>query len=175
MTESEWLEITADMEDIWPRHPLPERTIEAWYKLLAPLPASVVAAAVHELALAGREFPPPVGQIYQTATRADQLREPFDALAELEQACRKIGAYQPAPNFDDPVLAELVTRWCWERLCHSDMRDGMFRAQWRDEYTACARRHVDDRRRALAAGTVNRPAVDGNPLAALGIGKPNDR
>ncbi len=170
MNPSDWARIYANLKGYWPAATLPPQTMALWYPLLADLDTAAVAAAARTLAAEpDRRFPPAVGEIRAAAMPRE--RNWADALAELEQACRKVGAYQPAPAFEDVVLVELVRRHGWARLCSTDMRDTTWRAQWRDEYTACARQHADVARRQLATRASASP-VGAGLLPALGIGDP---
>lgn len=68
MTHSEWLEIAADVCDMWPNQPWPDATIAAYFADVQDLSAEQVRVAARALLRDGREFPPTAGILRQKVT-----------------------------------------------------------------------------------------------------------
>jgi hypothetical protein len=63
MTHSEWLELAADVTDLWPNAPWPKATIAAYFSEVEDLPAAQVKAAVLAFSREGRDWPPTGGML----------------------------------------------------------------------------------------------------------------
>jgi hypothetical protein len=138
MTGAEWLRIVKRLTVEFPRHPLPNDTINAWYETLAPLGADRVRAAVTAYIAEGHEFPPSSSGVLRKLAEPPR-RSWDDACSELVKALRRYGSSFPGrpkpPPFDDPALQRLVEQRGWDTLCRLPITDDTTQyAQLRDAY-----------------------------------------
>lgn len=158
MTHSDWLEIAARINDLWPHQRLPPNAIAAAFTVLEDLAAEQVAAAVEVLARDGREFPPPAGVIRR---RVVELGESGIVWAEVwNEIKRRIsshGYYQiPSPEVWSTVeVADLVRLIGWEHICTTTDPESVVEAQCREKFEQLRARNRQD------------AAVAGMPSAGL--------
>lgn len=134
MNAAEWLDVAAQMCDLWPHQPLPPDTAKLWFPHLADLPADRVRFAVNRLATE-QKFRPSLAELRETA-EPQRRRDYADAFAELAAAVRNVGMYQLRPTFADAALDAVVVNRGWVALCRVDLNASTVRAQLRDEYHA---------------------------------------
>lgn len=162
MNASEWARAAALIAELWPHRPLPPESLQAWFDLLADLDGHAVAAAIRQHALES-EWPPSLAEIRR---RCQPPARPWeDALAAMKRG--DTGA-------DDPALAEVVGFYGgWTVIGQWPLvrwEDPVFRAQFRDTYTAAQQRIASGQQRALALDAGMRPVTRGGspkPVGAL--------
>lgn len=166
MSVDEWLGTVALWARLWPNRPLPPESVEAWYDLLSDLDGPTVAAALRTWAADPERGWPPnsPGELRAAATAPD--RDWTSAIGELATLVRRVGRTGGRPALD-PVLDEYVTSMGgWTALCSRwDATNAATRAQFREFYTAAARRVRHDTARALAVAAT--PGLDPGGPAAL--------
>lgn len=175
MRESEWIELTHHIETLWPDRPLPDRTVDAWYPLLADLSADAVRRAVDRYAVEADHAyrPPNPGDLRDYAEEATAGWE--TALATLRQHLSAAGgAYADREarrrSTGDQILDVVIRRYGWRLICTLDLTDESARAQFRDSYRRVERELRRARRYdvadSAAAGTLpsgEQPALDAGP------------
>lgn len=175
MRESEWIELAYHIETLWPDRSLPDRTVEAWYPLLADLSADAVRRAVDRYAVEAEHGyrPPNPGDLRDYAEEATAGWE--TALARLRQHLSDAGGVYAdrearRRSTGDQVLDVVIRRYGWRLVCTLDLTDEAARAQFRDSYQRVerelrrARRYdVADSAAAGALPSGGQPALDAGP------------
>lgn len=175
MREAEWYELVSHIESLWPDRSLPDRTVEAWYPLLADLPTDAVRRAVDRYAVEAEYGyrPPNPGDLRDYAEEATAGWE--TALATLRQHLSAAGGAYAEPqarrrSTGDQVLDVVIRRFGWRLICTLDLTDEAARAQFRDSYHRVERELRRARRYTVAdsaaAGEIpagGQPALDAGP------------
>ncbi len=158
MTESETLELVAEVNARWPHAPLPSATAALWTHELADLPIDRARSAVAAHDRAGERFPPTAGLVRKLAVEPEQdLPDWAHVWGEVMAALRAgfhASRQPPAEQWSSPLVAAFVRDVGWRRLCLEGY-DTTFAAQCRDQW------------RALAAGAERDAALVGLPTAGL--------
>lgn len=158
MTFEQTCQLVAGVQALWPHIALADDTPGVWHSLLEPFELADAEQAVRELAVQGREFPPPVGVLVKAlADRATDIPEWDEAWAEIHRLIRRYGSYELPPEdaFSHPVIAAFA-RPAWQELCMGPApgTDGhpTHEAQQREAYKAMrARASRDTALTAVAA------------------------
>lgn len=113
----------------WPHaKPVPE-TFTLAERLLMPMDARAVAAAIEQFSLDGREFAPTMGQVAKRAQEVIQqvngtvVPDGQQALSEVYDRIGRCGRYQ-VPEWTHPAIGAAVEAMGgWEATCGDDNRD----------------------------------------------------
>jgi hypothetical protein len=119
----------------WPHYkPLPE-TFTLGKRLLEPMDARAVAAAIEQFSLEGREFAPPLGLVAKRAheilARLEHSHVPDaqEAITEVYDRIARVGSYQ-TPTWSHPAIgATIAALGGWEATCLDDNPEA-FRAHF---------------------------------------------
>lgn len=126
MTRTELDQCYDAMVALWPHFkPLPA-TFALGDRLLGPMDARAVAAAIEQFAFEGREFAPPLGLVarraHELATQVHGRSVPdaHQALGEVTEWIRKVGIYG-TPEWSHPAIGGTVEALGgWEATCLDD-------------------------------------------------------
>lgn len=119
----------------WPHYkPIPE-TFSLGQRLLGPLDARAVAAAIEQFSLEGREFAPPLGLVARRAhelvahVRGESVPDAHQALGEVQDRIRRVGSYG-TPEWSHPAVGATVDAMGgWRSACRDDNPEA-FRAHF---------------------------------------------
>lgn len=172
--------VAAYIHATWPKHPMPDETLDVLAMELAQLPIPAVIDVLRAYAASDQaQYGPPTPARLAQMTR-DALAPPVpsadEAYAELMGAVERIGWAEVLnhpgedwqPDWSHPFLRDVVTqRGGWREVCQSTpARAGagatgttaaqVFRAQFRDEWNALvARRSTEGVRDAIGTARVD--------------------
>lgn len=135
MTDTELQNCFAMIVAAWPHFkPLPE-TFTLGERLLAPMDAQAVAAAIEQFSLEGREFAPPLGLVAKRAhellehVNGRQVPDAHQAMTEVYDRISRVGIYQ-TPAWSHPAIgATIEALGGWEATCLDDNPEA-FRAHF---------------------------------------------
>lgn len=121
MNPDEFTVALAYVRRIWPQQRLPERTADAWFRLLGDLDADALTAAIEDLATSGREFPPSAGHLRKRACElvAPGVPDADEAWDEVNSAMARVGSYG-TPTWSHPAVSAAVETIGWRKLCLSE-------------------------------------------------------
>lgn len=168
MTESQTLELVAEVNARWPHAPLPSSTVAIWTHELADLPMDHARAAVAAHDRAGERFPPTAGLVRKLAVELENdLPDWAHVWGEVMAAIRAgfHASRQPPPDhWSTPLIATFVRDVGWRQLCLEGY-DTTFSAQCRDKWRALADRVGRDASlvRLPTAGLRRLERVNGEP------------
>lgn len=114
------------MVALWPHFKPRPTTFALGDRLLGPLDARAVAAAIEQFSLEGREFAPPLGLVARrahelvTQVRGESVPDAHQALSEVTEWIRKVGVYG-TPEWSHPAIGGTVEALGgWEATCLDD-------------------------------------------------------
>lgn len=117
----------------WPEDGKEEDTVLLWEMMLGDMDVQVAKNAV-KYHLSKSVFPPTVADIREAAAKVTQGRilDAIEAWDFISRAIRKYGYYrqEEAMASLSPDVADMVRRFTWAELCHSENIDTL-RAQFR--------------------------------------------
>ncbi len=121
MTEAQTAQIVAVLFVAFPRTQATDRTVDMYRSMLADLDFDAAQTACARL-IASSTFLPSVAEIRAMTldVAIGPRRTGAEAWGGVVTACRLVGHYRPAPEFDDPIVGEVVGAMGWEYLCKSD-------------------------------------------------------
>jgi len=95
-----------------------EEAQRIYEEMLADLEFDPTKQAVARLITVAR-FMPTVSEIRETAMclQHGPVRPGGEAWGDVMAAVRKVGGYEPCPDFADPIVARCVERFGWRALC----------------------------------------------------------
>lgn len=140
MTPADVAELVAILAGAFPRPPMTERTMMVYERMLADLEVEAANRAVARL-ISTAKWLPTIAEIRAAAVEIARgaRRAGAEAWGDVTEAIRRVGRYNPCPNFDDPIVAECVRSFGWLSLCDStnDIAD---RARFIELYDQLAER-----------------------------------
>lgn len=139
MKPHETTEIVMMLVAAFPATKADERTVSVYKTMLTDLEFDAAKAAVARLLTTCRFFPT-IAEIRESeaAIRLGAVRPGGDAWGDVLEAIRRVGGYNPQPEFADPLVARCVSRFGWETLCWS-RDDAADRARFIELYDREAR------------------------------------
>lgn len=168
MKQSEAAKLVAMLIAAYPHSQVSEATSRVYERMLADIDADVASRAIERL-IATSRYLPTVADIRATVVDLDRgpVRCGVDAWCDVLGEIRRVG-YMGEPHFDDPLVAEIVARWGWRRIC-LDGGVESDRARFAELYDALAARQ----RANAVAGGLGRPLLQQSVLLSLvgSIGK----
>lgn len=139
-----------------------EKTTRVYMEMLCDLPFEPSLRAVKRLLSSSRFFPS-IAEIREAVTDVTHgpARGGADAWLDVVAAIRSVG-YCGTPRFEDPLVASIVDRWGWRRMC-LEGDETADRARFIEAYNAMSKQSRID-------------LVSGVPLSRrLESGKEHDR
>lgn len=135
MSRDELRQCFAMIVAAWPHFkPLPE-TFKLGERLLAPMDARAVAAAIEQFSLEGREFAPPLGLVARRAhelcseVNGTKVPDAHHAMTEVYDRISRVGIYG-TPTWSHPAIgATIEALGGWEAACLDDNPEA-FRAHF---------------------------------------------
>jgi len=118
VTKTEAAKLVAMLIASFPNSQVSEKTTEVYEQMLADLDFGRAQRAVARL-VGEKDFLPSIAEIRRTATELEfgPVRPGGEAWGDVMAAVRKVGGYEPCPDFADPVVARCVERFGWRALC----------------------------------------------------------
>lgn len=114
------------MVALWPHYKPVPATFALGERLLGPMDAQAVAAAIEQFSLEGREFAPPLGLVARRAhellagVNGTAVPDGHQAIAEVYEWIRKVGVYG-TPEWSHPAIpATIEALGGWEATCGDD-------------------------------------------------------
>jgi hypothetical protein len=120
-----------------------DETAEVYERMLLDQDFQATQRAIARL-IRSSKWLPTIAEILGATTALEQgaKRTGGEAWGDVTLAIRRTG-YVGVPKFEDPIVAEIVTRWGWRALC-CDGNDVADRARFIELYDQLAARQRDD-------------------------------
>lgn len=184
MTASEAARVCSMVRMLWPHAQLPAETPRLWAQVLPDAEAADVEAAIRELSVDGREFPPLIGQIAAKLNeRANPFPDPDEMQAEFFRLLKRYSHQNPPPPeaYSHALLGFFFggnNNARWREWCLAEDGDTTFYAQQREAYKAMRVRTERDRNLGIIGAP--RPArgqlrAFADTMHQLGAPMPADR
>jgi hypothetical protein len=124
----------------YPRPEVSDSTAEIYQRMLMDLDFDSAKSAVAQLMLSSKWLPA-ISEIRASAVdaRLGPRRTGMEAYGDVVDAIRRVGAYRPSPDFNDPVVSDCVRQMGWRNLCLGD-NEASDRSRFVDLYEALAER-----------------------------------
>jgi len=126
VTVDQLTECFAAIAVLWPHFDAPPATFALGQRLLGPMDARAVAAAIEQLALEGREFAPPLGLVARRAhelvreVHGERVPDAAQALHEVYDRIARVGFYG-IPTWSHPAIGAAVEAMGgWPSTCRDD-------------------------------------------------------
>jgi hypothetical protein len=163
VNKSDWMDICAQVCNLWPNDPVPPDTAVAWFPLLADLDTADVQLAVQALRLdPSQRFAPTPGVIRDACT--PQVGSWADAIPEILRRLSRSQA-RADDGTEDAICAYIRTLGNLREL-RWNPADPTTRAQFRDWWQDHHRRQALDRRRTVALSAADQTPALGPGAAA---------
>lgn len=121
MTKSEAAKLVAMLLNAYPQAQFGPASSALYETLLADLDECEARAAICRL-VQTTKWLPTIAEIRAMAAELKHgpKRLGAEGWGDVVDAVRRVGAYRPAPPFDDPIVGECVRLMGWRNLCHSE-------------------------------------------------------
>jgi hypothetical protein len=135
MTRCELDQCYDAMVALWPHYKPVPGTFALGDRLLGPLDARAVAAAIEQFSLEGREFAPPLGLVARRAhelaagARGESVPDAQQALAEVQDRIHRVGIYGTPEWSHAAVGATVDAMGGWRSACRDENPEA-FRAHF---------------------------------------------
>src|SRR5690606_12797470 len=118
MTRAEAAELVAVLSSAYRAQGITEATCQVYETMLADVGSAAAQRAIARL-IATSRFMPTIAEIREAVLEVERgpLRRGVEAWGDVLEAIRRVGAYNPAPEFDDPIVSECVRLMGWVALC----------------------------------------------------------
>lgn len=163
MTRAEAAELVAVLSSAYRAQSITEATCQVYETMLADLGYAAAQRAIARL-IATSRYMPTVAEIREAVLEVERgpQRGGVEAWGDVLEAIRRVGAYNPAPEFGDPIVSECVRLMGWVALCRGT-NEAADRARFVELYESLAQRRrkeqvVGDSLQLAAAGAAGRLA-----------------
>lgn len=157
MTPAECATVVAALSAGFPNAAWPAATVAIYEAMLADLEVDVARNAIARL-IRTSKFRPTIAEILEAAAdfSIGPCRNGAEAWADVMLAIRRVGQYG-VPEFDDPIVGDVVRIMTWRNLCIGETPEGVDRATFVKLYDERQRRQrqqdVAEPGRLLPGGT----------------------